>query len=71
MTTRRLIICRVGRWPATTGGDVYGLIDAPILIGADAVKREAIRIFASTLASAGNLAGDDPDFTRRHLFPSA
>nr|WP_152332186.1 hypothetical protein [Micromonospora purpureochromogenes] len=77
MKTRRLIICRVGRRPATTpaGGDVYGLVDwddAPILIvgrSADAVKREAIRIFASTLASAGNLAEDDPDFTRRHPLP--
>jgi hypothetical protein len=54
---------------------VYGLIDwddAPILIvGADAeaIKREAIRIFASTLADVGGLAEDAPDFTGRYPLP--
>ncbi len=77
MKTRRLIICRVGKRPTTgpSGGDVYGLIDwddAPILIvgrSADAVTREAIRIFATTLAEAGGLAEDDTDFVRRHPLP--
>ncbi|MEH1166427.1 hypothetical protein V6V47_13665 [Micromonospora sp. CPCC 205539] len=77
MQTRRLIICRVGERPtaAPPGLDVYGLIDwddAPILIvgrSADAVTREAIRIFANTLAETGGLAEDDPDFTRRHPLP--
>ncbi|MET7672445.1 hypothetical protein [Micromonospora luteifusca] len=77
MKTRRVIICRVGERPPTApaGGDVYGLIDwddAPILIvgrSADAVTREAIRIFARTLAEAGGLAEDDPDFVHRHPLP--
>jgi hypothetical protein len=70
-------ICPVRPRPAAApvGDDVYGLIewdDAPILIvghSADAVKREVIRIFASTVASAGNLAEDDPDFIDRHPLP--
>ncbi|GAA4259937.1 hypothetical protein [Dactylosporangium darangshiense] len=77
MKTRRLIICRVGERPTTAVGDedVYGLIDwddAPVLIvgsGAEAVKREAIRVFAQTVAGVGNLAEDDPDFVVRHPLP--
>ncbi|MEU5934520.1 hypothetical protein [Micromonospora sp. NPDC047187] len=77
MKTRRPVICRVGERPTAVpaGGDVYGLIDwddAPILIvgpSTDAVTREAIRIFARTLAETGGLAEDDPDFTRRHPLP--
>jgi hypothetical protein len=76
MKTRKLIICRVGERPATASGrDVYGLTDwddAPILIvgrSADAVKRQAIRIFAGTLADAGSLAEGNPDFTDQHPLP--
>ncbi|MEU1746654.1 hypothetical protein [Micromonospora arida] len=49
---------------------MYGLIDgvdAPILIvgnSTEAVTREAIRIFARTLAETGGLAEDDPDGIR-------
>jgi hypothetical protein len=55
---------------------VYGLIDwdgAPILIvgsTTEAVKREAIRSFASTLLAEGSLAEDAPDFTDRHPLPN-
>ncbi|MEU1811058.1 hypothetical protein [Micromonospora aurantiaca (nom. illeg.)] len=54
---------------------MYGLIDwddAPVLIvgsNADAVSREAVRIFARTLAAEGSLAEDAPDFTARHPLP--
>jgi hypothetical protein len=65
-------ICPVGPHAAAAPiGHVYGLIewdDNPILIvgrSADAVKREALRIFAS----AGNLAEDDPDFIVGHPLP--
>ncbi|WBB91443.1 hypothetical protein [Verrucosispora sp. WMMC514] len=76
MKTRRLVICRRrARSGAGVGGDVYGLIDwddAPILIvgsSVEAVKREAIRIFARTLADTGSLAEDAPDFTDRYPLP--
>ena len=70
-------ICPAGPSPATApiGHVVYGLIewdDVPVLIvgrSADAVKREAIRIFASTVASGGDLTEDDPAFTDRHPLP--
>jgi hypothetical protein len=70
-------ICPVRPRPAAAplGHDVYGLInwdDTPILIvggSADAVKREAVRIFASTIANAETLAQDDPDFIQRHPLP--
>ncbi|WP_204292746.1 hypothetical protein [Micromonospora gifhornensis] len=78
MRARRLVRCRASvRGAAAPGGDVYGLIvwdDAPILIvgaTAEAVTREAIRIFAATLATRGSLAEDDPGFTDRHPLPDA
>jgi hypothetical protein len=74
---------RIRSWlcPAGTGAaapadhHVYGLIewdDAPILIvgrHADAVTREAVRIFTSAVADGGNLIEDDPGFTDRHPLP--
>lgn len=76
MKTRRVVTCRTGaRRAAAPGGDVYGLIDwddAPILIvgsTTEAVTREAIRIFARTLAADGSLSEDAPDFTDRHPLP--
>ncbi|WP_432830866.1 hypothetical protein [Dactylosporangium sp. CA-092794] len=54
---------------------MYGLIDwddAPILIvgaTAAAVKREAIRIFASTRTAADSLVEDAPDLTDQHPLP--
>ncbi|KAB1918890.1 hypothetical protein F8280_27595 [Micromonospora noduli] len=77
MTTRRPVSCRVGERPTAVpvDGDVYGLIegdDAPILIvgnSTEAVTREAVQIFARTLAETGGLAEDDPDVTRRHPLP--
>ncbi|MET7396306.1 hypothetical protein ABZS66_22775 [Dactylosporangium sp. NPDC005572] len=54
---------------------MYGLIDwddAPVLIvgvSDEAVKREAIRVFAQTVANVGNLAEDDPDFVCRYPLP--
>ncbi|MEU1811044.1 hypothetical protein [Micromonospora aurantiaca (nom. illeg.)] len=78
MKARRPVIC--GRWErdaAIVGGDVYGLIDwddAPSLIigsSCETVKREAIRIFARTLAETGGLAEDAPDFTDRYPLPDA
>ncbi|MDG4795408.1 hypothetical protein [Micromonospora sp. WMMD1082] len=78
MKTRRPVICRRrARGAAVVGGDVYGLIDwddAPILIvgsSVEAVTREAIRIFARTLAETGSLAEDAPDFTDRYPLPDA
>ncbi|ROO60336.1 hypothetical protein EDC02_2197 [Micromonospora sp. Llam0] len=70
-------ICPVGppEAAAPIGHHVYGLVDwddTPILIvgrSADAVKREAIRIFASTVASAGDLTEDDPACTDRYPLP--
>lgn len=51
-----------------------GLIEGrrPILIvggSADAVQRETVGIFASTVGGAGDLAGDDPDLVRRYPLP--
>jgi len=35
----------------------------------DAVQREAVRIFATAVDGAGDLADDDPDFVRHHPLP--
>jgi hypothetical protein len=76
MKTRRLISCRRQQpTSAPTGGDTYGLIDwddAPILIvgsSAEAVKREAMRIFAHTAATDPSLTEDDTDLFRRRPPP--
>ncbi|NMO57792.1 hypothetical protein HH310_42350 [Actinoplanes sp. TBRC 11911] len=77
MKTRKLIICRRDTPHATTtvGKDVYGLIDwdgVPVLIVGgrlDAVKREAIRVFAGVLATVGTLTDDTPDFAEVHPLP--
>jgi hypothetical protein len=74
--TRRWI-CPVRPRPisAPVGADVYGLIeweDTPILIvgrSVDSVQREAVRIFATAVDGAGDLADDDPDFVRHHPLP--